>query len=64
MKDVLALSDFAWLGSVAIVIFVTVFVGALIWMFRPGSKQAYAVRSRMPLTDDIPVEPLPSPLSH
>lgn len=61
MKDILALSEQAWLGTVAMVIFVTVFLGALIWMFRPGSKQAYAARSQMPLSDDVPVELLPSP---
>ncbi len=59
MKDILALSDLAWLGTVSIVIFMTVFLGSLVWMFRPGSKQAYAARSQMPLSDDIPVEPLP-----
>ncbi|MFV8753573.1 cbb3-type cytochrome c oxidase subunit 3 [Nannocystaceae bacterium ST9] len=60
MKDVLALSDLAWLGAVAIVMFMTIFLGALIWMFRPGSKQVYAACSTMPLSDDVPVEPLPS----
>jgi cbb3-type cytochrome oxidase subunit 3 len=54
MKDILAFSDQAWLGSVAMVIFVSVFLGALIWMFRPGSKQAYAARSQLPLSDDSP----------
>jgi cbb3-type cytochrome oxidase subunit 3 len=60
MKDILAFSDLAWFGTLAMVIFMTVFLGALIWMFRPGSKQAYAARSQMPLSDDIPVEAIGS----
>jgi cbb3-type cytochrome oxidase subunit 3 len=59
MKDVLMFSEQAWLGAVSIVIFVAVFVGALIWTLRPGAKQAYALRAHMPLSDDTPVEALP-----
>lgn len=56
MKDALMLSELAWLGAVAIVIFVAVFVGALLWTLRPGAKQTYAQRARMPLSDDTPIE--------
>ncbi|PRP96600.1 Cbb3-type cytochrome oxidase component FixQ [Enhygromyxa salina] len=57
-SDVLSLSDFAFLAQISTVLFVAVFLGAIYWMFRPGSKQAYAQRSRMPLDDVNPVEPL------
>lgn len=51
-------SDHAYLGIVAILIFMSVFIGAIVWMFRPGAKQAYALRSQMPLRDDQPIDPV------
>ncbi len=58
MNQILSFSEHAYLGIVAIIIFMSVFLGALVWMFRPGSKQAYAIRSQMPLVDDQPLEPV------
>jgi cbb3-type cytochrome oxidase subunit 3 len=55
-SDILSLSEFAFLGQISIVIFMTVFLGSIYWMFRPGSKAVYAARSRMPLDDQNPVE--------
>jgi cbb3-type cytochrome oxidase subunit 3 len=56
--DILALSEFAFLAQISIVIFMSVFLGAIYWIFRPGASQAYAARSQMPLDDQNPVESL------
>jgi cbb3-type cytochrome oxidase subunit 3 len=56
--DILALSEFAFLAQISIVIFMSVFLGAIYWIFRPGATQTYAARSQMPLDDQNPVEPL------
>ncbi|TPV92894.1 MAG: cbb3-type cytochrome c oxidase subunit 3 [Myxococcales bacterium FL481] len=50
-------SDLAFLGEISIVIFVAVFVGSIVWMFRPGSRERYQQRSQMPLDDHLPVNP-------
>lgn len=52
--DILSLSDFAFLGQISIVIFVTVFLGALYRVLRPGAKEAYAAMAYMPLDDPQP----------
>ncbi|MFO7562302.1 MAG: cbb3-type cytochrome c oxidase subunit 3 [Enhygromyxa sp.] len=56
--DILSLSEFAFLAEISIVIFMSVFLGAIYWIFRPGAKAAYAARSHMPLDDQNPIEPL------
>ena len=58
-SDVISLSDYAFLGQIGTVIFVAVFVAAIFWIFRRGSKAVYAARSQMPLDDVNPVEYLP-----
>jgi len=55
-SDVLSLTDFTFLAEISTVIFVSVFLGALYWIFRPGAKAAYAARSLMPLDDQNPIE--------
>lgn len=57
-SDILSLSEFAYLAEISIVIFMSVFLGSIYWMFRPGSKAAYAARAQMPLDDQNPVERL------
>lgn len=57
-SDILSLSEFAYLAEISTVIFMGVFLGAIYWMFRPGSKTAYAARAQMPLDDQTPVESL------
>ncbi len=57
-SDILSLSEFSYLAEISIVIFMSVFLGAIYWMFRPGSKAAYAARAQMPLDDQTPVESL------
>jgi cbb3-type cytochrome oxidase subunit 3 len=56
--DILSLSDFAFLAQISIVIFMSVFLGALYWICRPGAARAYAARAQMPLDDQNPVESL------
>lgn len=38
---VLSRTDLLLLPEISLVIFVGIFVGALVWMFRPGSRQFY-----------------------
>ena len=38
----------------ALLIFLAVFIGILVWIFRPGSKTFYDETARMPLDDDRP----------
>ena len=48
-----------WLGEgdystwplLALVLFIGVFVGMLVWIFRPGSKQFYEREAQLPLQD-------------
>ncbi|HVI03945.1 MAG TPA: CcoQ/FixQ family Cbb3-type cytochrome c oxidase assembly chaperone [Enhygromyxa sp.] len=56
--DILSLSEFTYLAEISIVIFMSVFLGALYWIFRPGAARAYAARAQMPLDDQNPVESL------
>lgn len=56
--DILSLTEFAFLAQISTLIFVGVFIGALYWVLRPGAKQTYESRARMPLDD---VNPLESP---
>ena len=40
------------LGSaVASILFLSLFAGMLVWVFRPGSRQQYRERARLPLDD-------------
>lgn len=55
-SDVLSLTDFTFLAEISTVIFMTVFFGALYWIFRPGAKAAYTAMSLMPLDDQNPIE--------
>jgi cbb3-type cytochrome oxidase subunit 3 len=50
-SDILTLSEYAFLADIAIVIFVSVFLGAIFWIFRPGAKRTYDALSQMPLDD-------------
>jgi len=50
-SDVLSFSEFAYLAEISLVIFMAVFLGAIVWMFRPGAKQAYTACAQLPLDD-------------
>lgn len=49
---ILSRTDLLFLPEVALVIFVTVFAGALWLVLRPGAKAAYARHASMALGDD------------
>ena len=53
MKQVV-LAGFNWtfLTNIALVIFMTLFVGILIWSFRKDSSKIYKEASEMPLVDE------------
>lgn len=50
--DVLSRTDLLFLPEIALFIFFVVFVGTLVWMFRPGSRRFYQERSTMALEPD------------
>lgn len=43
--------DYATWPLVALVVFIVVFVGMLVWIFRPGSKEFYKREARLPLEE-------------
>lgn len=57
-SDIASLSELAFLAEIALVIFVSVFLGAIYWILRPGAARVYAARAQMPLDDQNPIEPL------
>ncbi|MCA9682707.1 MAG: cbb3-type cytochrome c oxidase subunit 3 [Myxococcales bacterium] len=56
--DILSLSEYAYLAEISTLIFMAVFIGALVWMFRPGSREVYEAVATMPLDDQNPVDPI------
>ena len=51
-SQVLTMTDLSILPTIAIVIFVAVFVGAIVRAFRPSARLAYETRALAPLEDD------------
>jgi len=51
-NEILSRTDLLFLPEISLVVFVLIFFGALLWIFRPGSKETYERRSRLPLVDD------------
>ncbi len=49
MKALFASETFGLLG---LVLFFTLFIGLLIWIFRPGAKAQFQQHSEIPLKDD------------
>jgi len=39
-----------WAG-IALVLFISLFAGMMLWVFRPGSRKQYQERARMPLDE-------------
>jgi len=63
-SDILATSDWAFLGSISVVLFLGIFLFALYRVLRPGAAAYYEPFRRMPLDDARPVEPVQvAPLS-
>lgn len=51
-SEILSRTDLLLLPELSLVLFVLVFVGAVFWIFRPGSAAAYERRAQLPLDDD------------
>lgn len=51
-REILSNTDLLVLPELTLFIFLAIFVGALVWMYRPGSREFYDRRGRMPLEDD------------
>lgn len=49
--DVLALTELTFLAQISMFIFMSVFVGALVMVLRPGAKKHYAELANLPLDD-------------
>lgn len=50
--DVLSQTDLVFLSEISVLIFSTVFVGAFLWIFRPGAARTYGECAELPLDDD------------
>lgn len=59
-SDVLANTDLLFMPEITVVLFVSVFVGAMFWIFRPGAQRQYAANAQMPLSDQ-PIDALSVP---
>ncbi len=57
-SDILATSDWAFLGSISVLLFVGIFLFALYRVLRPGAAAYYEPFRSMPLDDARPVEAL------
>ena len=55
--DILSRTDLLFLPDLTVILFTAIFLRALFWIYRPGSKSSYDARSRMPLDDENPVDP-------
>lgn len=51
-SEILSRTDLLFLPELSLVLFALVFVGALVWIFRPGANAAYERRAQLPLRDD------------
>ena len=56
-RELLSSLDSTVLPELAVLIFITVFILSVIWMYRPGAREFYAQRALLPLDDDA--KPLP-----
>jgi len=50
--DILAHTNWLMFPLVAVVLFLTIYIGVLVWIARPGAREAYAARSRMIFDDE------------
>jgi cbb3-type cytochrome oxidase subunit 3 len=39
---------------IGLVVFLALFVGMLVWVFRPGSRRVYEADAQLPFVDDTP----------
>ena len=57
LADIMAHAGLAFYPSVALVLFVLVFLAILVWAFRRGNRDRWAAAARMPLDDIHPQQP-------
>lgn len=53
---ILSRTELLFLPELSLILFMLVFVAAVVWIFRPGAKEIYRQRSGMPLDEGRPVE--------
>lgn len=51
-SEILSRTDLLFLPELSLLLFVLVFVGAVFWVFRPGSSAIYERRAQLPLGED------------
>ncbi|MDP7321369.1 MAG: cbb3-type cytochrome c oxidase subunit 3 [Bacteriovoracaceae bacterium] len=51
-SSVLSNWNIPWLPSLALILFLTVFIIMLVMIFRKGSKELYAAQSALPLEEE------------
>jgi cbb3-type cytochrome oxidase subunit 3 len=49
---ILSQTDLLIYPLVTVVLFTGIYLASLVWIFRPGSKEAYASRSQMVFSDE------------
>ncbi len=50
--EILSQTDYLTYPLIAVVMFVAIFAAAVLWVFRPGSRETYAERSLMVFDDE------------
>lgn len=51
-SEILSRTDLLFLPELSLVLFVLLFVGAIVWIYRPGASADYERRAQLPLCDD------------
>ena len=51
-NEILSRTDLLLLPELSLVLFLLIFVGTLLWIFRPGARATYQRRAQLPLVDD------------
>lgn len=50
--EILSQTDYLTYPLISVVLFVAIFTAAVLWVFRPGSREVYAKRSMMVFDDE------------
>lgn len=53
----LLLESGSWGAALGLIVFLALFVGMLVWVFRPGSKRKYERNAAIPLHDGTERKP-------
>ena len=57
LSDIMEHAGLAFYPSVALVLFVLVFVAILVWVFRRANRERWTADARLPLDDIEPQQP-------